>query len=53
MSRAAGPFKVLEKINDNAYRLDLPTANQMSRIKYIYYINQFLRRFGMGVEGDT
>jgi hypothetical protein len=53
MSRAAGPFKVLEKINDNAYRLELPTDNQMSRIKYIYYINQFLRRFGMGVEGDT
>jgi hypothetical protein len=41
MSRAAGPFKVLEKINDNAYRLELPTDNQMSRIKYIYYINQF------------
>ncbi len=53
MSHAAGPFKVLEKINDNAYRLDLPTANQMSRIKYIYYINQFLRRFGMGVGGYT
>ena len=25
MPRAAGPFKVLERINDNAYKLELPT----------------------------
>jgi hypothetical protein len=24
MSRADGPFKIIEKINDNAYKLELP-----------------------------
>ena len=30
MPRAAGPFKVLEKINDNAYKLDLPVDFRVS-----------------------
>ncbi|WVZ83003.1 hypothetical protein U9M48_030194, partial [Paspalum notatum var. saurae] len=30
MPRAAGPFKVLEKINDNAYKLELPADFRIS-----------------------
>jgi hypothetical protein len=30
MSRAAGPFKILTKINDNAYKLELPPEFRVS-----------------------
>jgi hypothetical protein len=30
MFRAGGPFKILEKINDNAYKLELPPGFQVS-----------------------
>jgi hypothetical protein len=30
MSRAAGPFKILAKINDNAYKLELPPKFRVS-----------------------
>jgi hypothetical protein len=31
MSRPAGPFKILTKINDNAYKLELPPEFRVSR----------------------
>jgi hypothetical protein len=30
MSRAAGPYKILAKINDNAYKLELPPEFRVS-----------------------
>ena len=27
MPRAAGPYKIIEKINDNAYKLELPPSS--------------------------
>jgi hypothetical protein len=30
MPRAAGPYKILEKINDSAYKLELPPKFQIS-----------------------
>jgi hypothetical protein len=31
MSRAAGPFKIVAKINDNTYKLELPPEFEVSR----------------------
>jgi hypothetical protein len=42
MSRAAVPFKVLEKINDNAYRLELPTEFGVSPVFNISDLHPYL-----------
>jgi hypothetical protein len=48
MSRAAGPFKVLEKINDNVYRLELPADFGVSPTFNISNLCPYL-----GVEDET
>jgi translation initiation factor IF-1 len=42
MSRADGPFKILEKINDNAYKLELPPEFGVSRIFNILDLRPYL-----------
>jgi hypothetical protein len=42
MPRAAGPFKVLEKINDNAYKLELPPEFGVSPIFNISDLKPYL-----------
>jgi transposase InsO family protein len=42
MPRAAGPFKVLEKINDNAYKLELPPEFGVSPIFNILDLKPYL-----------
>ncbi|WVZ64328.1 hypothetical protein U9M48_013864 [Paspalum notatum var. saurae] len=42
MPQAAGPFKVLEKINDNAYKLELPTDFGVSPTFNIADLNPYL-----------
>jgi hypothetical protein len=42
MPRADGPFKVLEKINENVYKLDLPTDLRVSATFNIAYLKPYL-----------
>jgi hypothetical protein len=43
MPRADGPFKLLEKINENAYKLDLPADFGVSPTFNITYLKPYLR----------
>jgi hypothetical protein len=43
MSRDDGPFKILEKINDNAYKLDLPLEFGVSPTFNISYLRPYIR----------
>jgi hypothetical protein len=43
MPRADGPFKILEKINENAYKLDLPTDFEVSTTFNIANLKPYLR----------
>jgi hypothetical protein len=42
MSRAAGPFKILAKINDNAYKLELSPEFGVSRSFNISDLHPYL-----------
>jgi hypothetical protein len=46
MPRANGPFKVIEKINENAYKLDLPTDFGVSPIFNIIDLKLYLAEEG-------
>jgi hypothetical protein len=59
MSRAAGPFKILAKINDNAYKLELPpefgvspTFNISDLRPYIGEEDEMLSRMTSMHEGE-
>jgi hypothetical protein len=43
MSRAAGPFKILAKINDNAYKFELSPEFGVSHSFNISYLRPYLR----------
>ena len=42
MPRAAGPYKIIEKINDNAYKLELPPEFGVSPIFNILDLKPYL-----------
>jgi hypothetical protein len=43
MSRAAGPFKILAKVNNNAYKLELPPEFRVSPTFNISDLRPYLR----------
>jgi hypothetical protein len=43
MSRAAGPYKIIAKINDNAYKLELPPEFRVSPSFNISDLRPYLR----------
>ena len=43
MPRAAGPYKIIEKINDNAYKLELPPKFGVSPTFNIADLKPYLR----------
>jgi hypothetical protein len=43
MSHVAGPFKILAKINDNAYKLELPPEFRVSPSFNILDLRSYLR----------
>ena len=42
--RGDGPFQVLERINDNAYKLDLPGEYNISATFNVFYLSPFEER---------
>ena len=42
MPRAAGSFKIIEKINDNVYKLELPSEFGVSPTSNISYLKSYL-----------
>ena len=41
MSSAEGPFKVLETVNDNTYKIDLPDDYQVSATFNVSYLSPY------------
>ena len=41
LPRGDGPFQILERINDNAYKLDLPEEHNVSATFNVSYLSSF------------
>ena len=42
MPRADGPFRIIEKVNDNAYKVDLPGDYNVSATFNVFYLTPYL-----------